>query len=166
MKTIKLSVIFFVGILVTSLGSCECFRKKNIKPSKIVENTDLLKGKTFKAYQVKEGNVIVYKDGATNNIIPGYSQFRLTLDIDSRPVQIVQLIEFTGERFNGRWELTGEETGKQILKLTALTPRPTNTNGVIDFEVKEITAAKLLLNSLKDNPKTGGTINEYLLIPE
>lgn len=166
MKTIKLSVIFFVGILVTSLGSCECFRKKNIKPSKIVENTDLLKGKTFKAYQVKEGSMIVYKDGATNNIIPGYSQFRLKLEIDDRPVKVAILTEFTGETFNGRWDLTEDDTGKQTLKLIALIPQPTNTNGTIEFEVKMITSKELQLNSLKDNPKTGGTINEYLLIPE
>jgi hypothetical protein len=166
MKTLKLFSLFFVGILITSLGSCECFRKKNITPNKTAETTDLLKGKTFKAFQIKEGSTIVYKDGATNNIIPGYSQFRLTLDIDSRPVQIVKLVEFTGEKFNGHWELAEYGTGKQMLKLTELTPQPTNTNGTIEFEVKEITATKLLLNSLKDNLKTGGTINEYHLIPE
>ena len=44
MKTLKLFSLFFVGILITSLGSCECFRKKNITPNKTAETTDLLKG--------------------------------------------------------------------------------------------------------------------------
>jgi hypothetical protein len=153
-----------MGILITSLGSCDGCRNKNIvNPDKTLETIDLLKGKTFKAIQIKEASTIVYKDGATNNIIPGYSKFRLTFDIDSRPVKIVKLVEFAGEEFNGRWELTDDGTGKQILKLTALTPKPTNTDGIIEFEVKGITAETLLMNSLKDNPKTGGTINEYNL---
>jgi hypothetical protein len=164
MKTLKSISVFFVGFFIVNLVSCSGCRDKNlVNPDKSLETVDLLKGKTFKAIQIKEGSTIVYKDNATNNIIPGYSRFRLTLDIDSRPVKIAKLIEYSGEEFNGRWEVVDDGSGKQILRLVALNPVPTNTGGTIEYEIKGNTAETLLMNSLKANPKTGDTINEYNL---
>lgn len=163
MKKLHFQLLYFV-MLTISIGACDGCRKKNqINPDKTVATIDLLKKKTFKAIQIKESNVIVYRDKATNNIIPAYSRFRLTLDVTTTTIRAAKLIEYTGEEFNGRWNVVDDQ-GKLILRLEAMRPWPTNTEGVIEYEIKGSTEETLLMSSIKNNPKTGDTMNEYDLM--
>lgn len=113
--------------------------------------------RTWKASEVKEGNVIVYRDGASNNIYPGYRQFRMSFQ-DNK----VSYTEFTSETFSGNWALTNNN---QTLTFTNIQPEPYGTGGVIDFTLIRWSTNQLVLRRNTPNPKTGDKINEYTLVP-
>ena len=77
------SHLIFCALLVFTAQSC----KRTPEPASV--NTDLFSG-TFKAKEVKEGNIVVYRNEGTTNIIPGYSKYRIAFvaDTGKRTVRI------------------------------------------------------------------------------
>lgn len=114
--------------------------------------------RSWKASEVKEGTVIVYREGSLSNIYPGYNQFKMAFQDDK-----VTYTEFTGDTFSGTWELTNNN---QTLTFRNLTPEPYGTNGVVDFTLIRWSTTQLLLRRNTLNPKTGDQVNEYTLIPK
>ena len=121
-----------------------------------VKSTQELVKKIWIVQTVKEGNTEVYKSGSTSNIQPGYGSFRL--DLSAPPTVILK--EKDGSSFTGKFEITSSK-----LSLSALTPEPTGTGGKIEYDVNTATETSLVLTNASPNPKTGGTINVYTLIP-
>ena len=87
----------------------------------------------------------------------------LELETDARTANVVSLTESTRESYNRDLEVINDEAGERILRLTSLTPVPTNSNGVIEYEIRESTFETLSMVSVKPNLKTGNSVNEYLL---
>ena len=104
---------------------------------------------------VKESGTLVYTKGATSNTKVGYSQFKL--DLSSATVAV--LTEFDGNSFTGTWELQNDT--KLVLK--NLNPVPSLTTGTIEFTVNSASETILNISRTSQNPKSGNTLNEYLL---
>jgi hypothetical protein len=138
-------------LLLISLGSCQ---SKPVKPI-----TDLL-GKVWKANTVKEADRLVFTLGATTNIKPGYTNFRLDL---SQPNK-VNLKDVDGRPVTGTWSVS---TDNKRLILANLNPKPTNTGGLIEYTIlAEPDGSSLQLERTSESRKTGNTIDQYALIPE
>ncbi|MBN8823768.1 MULTISPECIES: hypothetical protein [unclassified Spirosoma] len=114
--------------------------------------------RNWKASEVKEGTVIVYREGSLSNIYPGYSQFQMAFQQNS-----VTYTEFTGDTFTGTWELTNNN---QNLTFRGLTPEPYGTEGLIEFTLLKWSTNQLVIRRNTLNPKTGDQVNEYTLIPK
>ncbi|GAB3780125.1 hypothetical protein GCM10028818_31740 [Spirosoma horti] len=141
----------FLLFLLLSLGSCQ---PKPVKPI-----TDLL-GKVWKANTVNEADRLVFTLGSTTNIKPGYINFRLDL---SRPDK-VSLKDVDGRLVTGTWSVS---TDNKRLILANLNPKPTNTGGLIEYNIlTEPDGSSLKLERTSESRKTGNTIDQYALIPE
>lgn len=114
--------------------------------------------KAWKAETVNHDNTTVYTVGASSNLVPGYSNYKLTLSVESGVNKAVN-VEFNNDSFSGTWELEGDS--KLILK--NLTPQPTGTGGTIQFTINSIDDNKLVITRLDPSKKTGDTINKYTL---
>lgn len=129
------------------------------QPKAVVPATEQI-GKIWKAQTVKENGVVVYQAGNTSNIRPSYVNFRLDL---SKPNQVI-LTDLDGRKNTGTWLLS---TDNKRLILQNLNPIPSETNGNIEFYVKNTpTETTLELERTAESRKTGNTINQYVLIPE
>ena len=137
-------------MLVLALVTVGC--KKDAKP--LSERI----AKAWTAESVKEGTVVVYTRGGSNNTRPGYSGFRLTLSTTAG-VNTASYTEFDGNTFTGTWSLDGSSK----LILSGLTPAPTGSGGTLEFSITSIEDAKLVIKRLTASKKTGDTINEYTL---
>lgn len=116
--------------------------------------------KTWTANIVKEGSTVVYTKGASSNVKPGYTSFKLALSNPSGS-RTATLTEVDGNTFTGTWELSADE--KKLI-LRNLNPQPTGTNGVIEFTINgDVTDTQLNLTRTAASLKTGGTINDYQL---
>ena len=109
--------------------------------------------KSWTVSSVKEGNNVVFTQGGTTNIRPGYTSFRIELQSSGTVV----FTDFDGTRFTGQWELQGDT--KLVLK--NLTPQPTGTSGTIEFTISDFTDTSMTLTRPTANVKTGGTVNVY-----
>jgi hypothetical protein len=108
----------------------------------------------------KENGVVVYTRGATTNLKSRYESFRLDLSQSSK----VFYQDFDEIPMVGNWQLSSDG---QTLTLVNLVPIPTGTNGEIKFTLGQNPTNELLkLTRTTTNTKTGGTINEYELIPK
>lgn len=116
---------------------------------------------SFKAQEVKEGTVVVFQLGGSGNIIPGYANYRLRFSKNTLGGNEVKLTEYSGETFEGTWVY---DAAGSKLTLTNLSPRP--AAGDMVFDVEKLEANSLVLLNTAPNPKTGETINRYMLIPE
>ncbi|GAA4410851.1 hypothetical protein GCM10023187_35960 [Nibrella viscosa] len=117
-------------------------------------------GKVWKAQSVKENTVTVYTEGASSNVRPGYTRFRLDL---SRPDKAI-LIDIDGRTTTGTWSLS---TDNQRLILENLEPKPSATIGTIEYYILGTpTATDLQLQRTAESRKTGNSVNEYVLKPE
>lgn len=114
--------------------------------------------KAWTAETVNQDNTTVYTRGASSNIVPGYSGYKLTLSVESG-VNKATMVEFNNDSFVGTWELDGDT--KLILK--NLVPQPTGTGGTIQFTINSIDDSKLVITRLDASKKTGDTINKYTL---
>lgn len=112
--------------------------------------------KSWTVSSVKEGNNVVFTQGGTTNIRPGYTSFR----IEFQPSGTVVFTDFDGTRFTGQWELEGDT--KLVLK--NLTPQPTGTSGMIEFTISDFTDTSMTLTRTTANVKTGGTVNVYQMV--
>jgi hypothetical protein len=110
--------------------------------------------KVWTAQIVRENNVLVYTRNAAGNI-RNYTKFRL--DLSNPPT--VSLTEFDGNSFVGKYELQG--TTKLILK--ELSPAPSGTGGIIEYNISSGSSTNLNLSRTAASPKTGGTLNQYEL---
>lgn len=120
--------------------------------------TDLL-GRVWKAQVVKEAGTLVYTAGAANNVKPAYVRYRLDL---SSPTKAI-LSDLDGKETVGTWTVS---TDNQRLILENLVPKPTNTNGIVEFYIQtEPTEASLRLLRTAESRKTGNSVNEYDLVP-
>ena len=108
----------------------------------------------------KENGIVVFTKGGTNNIKPGYTQFKL--DLSNTQQQTVRLTEFENSTFAGTWALSANDTK---LTLSGLSPQPTGSNGTIEYTV-DAGASETTLNLTRasQNPKTGSTNNRYELV--
>ncbi|TAE36031.1 MAG: hypothetical protein EAZ70_11535 [Runella slithyformis] len=122
--------------------------------------SDLLNG-TFKAKEVKEATLVVFREGAASNIIPGYSKYRITFLVTSSGRRNVKLTEYSGEVFEGTWSF---DEANKLLTFNNLSPRPAAGN--LAFNVDKLEKGTLILSNTKPNPKTGETLNQYSLVPE
>ncbi|GAB2560538.1 hypothetical protein [Spirosoma areae] len=148
MKNQRVVLLLFVLI---SLGSCQV---RQVKPI-----TDLL-AKVWKANTVKEADRLVFTLGSATNIKPGYTNYRLNL---SQPDK-VSLKDIDGRLVTGTWRVS---TDNKRLILENLTPKPTNTGGIIEYYIlAEPDGASLTLERTAESRKTGNTIDQYSLIPE
>ena len=114
--------------------------------------------RVWKAQEVKEGTAVVYRAGSSSNIYPGYSNYRMKFGASN-----VEFTELSGEMFAGTW-LLADNNSK--LTFSALMPVPYGTGGTIEFTLVRWEANKLVLKRGTPNQKTGGTVNEYTLVPE
>jgi len=112
----------------------------------------------WKAQEVKEGATVVYRAGSAGNVYPGYSNYRMKFGVAS-----IEFTELSGEKFAGTWVLTDDNSK---LTFNGLMPIPYGTGGTIEFTLVRWEANKLVLRRETPNHKTGGTLNEYTLIPE
>lgn len=143
--------LILYSLMLTSFAGC---RARVITPI-----TDLL-AKVWKANRVEEGETLVYTLGAANNIKPGYTNFRLDL---SRPDK-ASLKDLDGRLVTGTWTVS---TDNKRLILDNLNPKPTNTNGIIEYYIQsEPDGSSLNLERTAESRKTGNTVNQYALIPE
>ena len=104
---------------------------------------------------VKESGTLVYTKGSVGNTKTGYSQFKL--DLSSATVAV--LTELDGNSFTGTWELQSDT--KLVLK--NLNPVPSLTTGTIEFTVNSASETVLNISRTSQNPKSGNTLNDYLL---
>lgn len=70
--------------------------------------------------------------------------------------------DIDGNRCSGDWELAANNN-KLILK--NLTPQPTGTNGTIEYFLSNPSESQLTLKRTTSSVKTGGSTNEYVLVP-
>lgn len=124
------------------------------KADAIVPLSDKIK-KVWTADLVKEGGATVYTKGASSNIKPGYSQFKLDLSSAAS----VTLVEVDGNTFSGTWELQNDT--KLVLK--NLSPVPTGTGGTLEFSINSASESNLNISRTSQNLKTGNSLNDYLL---
>ncbi|WP_031528532.1 hypothetical protein [Dyadobacter crusticola] len=143
------SLIWCIALIVTLINA-GC--KEKVKPA-----SERI-AKAWTAESVKHGSAVAYTRGGSNNSVPGYSGFRLTLT-NASGAMTATLTDYDGVTFNGNWALEGDT--KLILK--DLVPQPTGTGGTIEFTINTLEDSKLVLTRLKGSSKTGGTINEYTL---
>lgn len=147
--------LIFIAISVLCIVQSQSCRRKSVE----VKSVGFLVG-TFKAQEVKEGNTIVYRLGASNNIIPGYANYRITF-LSTTGKRSARIVEYNGGVFEGIWNYSESDNS---LTFSALSPRPETGNLV--FQVDKLERNSLILSNTTPNPKTGNTINQYTLIPE
>lgn len=136
-------------IVITLFYSCE---PKEPKPVDI--------GIIWKARTVKENGQLVYTEGNTTNIKPGYSRFRMDLTAKDQ----VNFTDIDGRKLVGQWSLSTDNTR---LILENLTPPPSESSGNIEFYINTTpTRSQLSLKRTNESRKTGNTVNEYELVPE
>ena len=148
----KISIFLTIAVVMMVAGCSGCGTK-----TKSV--TELLT-KAWSAQTVKENSSVVYTKGATTNIRPGYSNFKLDLSSPSS----VRYTEFENSVFTGTtWTVTEAATGNK-LTLSGLSPKPTGTDGTIEFIINSASDTELSLTRTTSSQKTGGTINTYNLV--
>jgi hypothetical protein len=143
----KTIALYLIGSLL--LIGCQ---PKRVEPLQI--------GIRWKPALVKENGAIVYREGATGNQRPGYTNFRLDL---TNPGEVL-FIDVDGRRITGTWSLS---TDNARLILQNLSPPPSESSGNIEFYVTATpTSTTLNLKRTNESRKTGNSVNEYELIPE
>lgn len=148
---VKWSTLFIIHLTVFIYSSCQ---PKQVTP------VDSLIGKVWKAKSVKEGTTVVYTDGGTGNVKPGYSGFRLDLTKKDQ----VTLKDIDGRTLTGTWSVSTDNTR---LILEKLQPNPTGTVGTIEYLFLSLpTATNMNMQRTAESRKTGNSINEYELVPE
>ncbi|QIP12715.1 hypothetical protein G8759_08795 [Spirosoma aureum] len=128
------------------------------RPKSVAPITNQI-SKIWKANMVTEANVLVFTLGTTTNIKPGYSNFVLDLSQADK----ASLTDVDGRLTTGTWTVS---TDNKRLILNNLTPKPSNTGGIIEYYI--LTApdgSSLKLERTADSRKTGNTVNQYDLIP-
>lgn len=146
-----MKTFFFFLIVLLYIMGCQ--------PKPVPSITNLL-GKVWQAQRVKEGDQLVYTKGGTNNVKPGYSDFRLDL---SQPDK-AGLKDLDGRQLTGTWTIS---TDNQRLILNNLNPKPTYTNGTIEYYILPTPDGNSLsLERTAESRKTGNSVNQYALIPE
>ncbi|MBO9638738.1 MAG: hypothetical protein J7576_11245 [Siphonobacter aquaeclarae] len=119
-----------------------------------------LLAKVWKAREVRESTTLVYVEGGTANIKPGYARFSLDLSNPPRAV----LTDIDGKAITGTWTLS---TDNKRLILSDLVPQPTGTVSIIEYDIRdEPTESELHLERTAESRKTGNSLNEYRLIPK
>ena len=146
MKKTYLPALFFLLALTTLFVGC--------KKTPVIPVSDRI-AKAWTARKVDENSTTVYTKGGTNNVRPGYSNFRLDLSSKTSAT----LVDFDGNRFTGTWSVPTDTR----LVLTGLTPQPTGTNGTIEFTITTLGDNEVVLTRTAASQKTGGTINVYTL---
>lgn len=147
----KWSTLFIIQFTLFIYSSCQ---------PKAVTPIDGLIGKVWKAKSVKEGTTVVYTDGGTGNVKPGYSGFRLDLTKKDQ----VTLKDIDGRTLTGTWSVSTDNTR---LILEKLQPNPTGTVGTIEYLFLSLpTATNMNMQRTAESRKTGNSINEYELVPE
>ncbi|WP_304235515.1 hypothetical protein [Jiulongibacter sediminis] len=116
--------------------------------------------KVWVARIVKENSTIVYSSGGSNNIKPAYSSYRLNLS--SPPTATIT--EIDGQSYTGTYSVQGDSK----IVISGISPEPTGTNGVLEFNINSITEdnTELVVQLSTPYPKTGNTTNEYTLISQ
>ncbi|MEZ0610577.1 hypothetical protein ACAW74_18830 [Fibrella sp. WM1] len=115
--------------------------------------------RVWQAQTVKEGTALVYTQGGTANVKPGYVNFRLDLTDPA----VVKLIDIDNRTLTGTWSVSPDN--KRLI-LENLKPQPTNTIGTIEYYIVEPpTTNSLSLQRTAESRKTGNTVNDYRLIP-
>ncbi|MVM30692.1 hypothetical protein GO755_11675 [Spirosoma sp. HMF4905] len=151
MKNETLVIRLIPVLLLSILVGCQ--------PKTVAPITSLI-NKVWKANTVKEADLLVFTLGATNNIKPGYTNFRLDL---SR-ADTVQLKDVDGRLTVGTWTVS---TDNKRLILANLNPKPTNTGGSVEYYIlAEPDGSSLKLERTAESRKTGNTIDQYELIPQ
>jgi hypothetical protein len=143
--------LFFVFALIVMVGGCSgC--GSNTKPL-----SELI-AKAWSAQTVREASTLVYTKGGANNIKAGYSNFKLDLSNATN----VTYKEFDNNTFTGTWAVTEAATGNK-LTLSNLNPKPTGTDGTIEFTINSYSDSQLDITRTTSSQKTGGTLNNYAL---
>ncbi|MFN8430722.1 MAG: hypothetical protein U0V04_12150 [Spirosomataceae bacterium] len=140
-------------VVILSIFSIFACKKTETAPV-----SDLIK-KNWTVKSVSENGASVYVNGASNNIKPGYINFKLNLGEGGN----ASLTEIDNVNFVGKWEITADNAN---LTLSNLNPQPTESNGVLTFKILDVSSDGLTLLSNKENLKTGSSINTYELIPK
>lgn len=144
-------IYLLITVFLGSLAACQ--------PKTVTPITSLI-NKVWKANTVKEADLLVFTLGATNNIKPGYTNFRLDLS----KADTVRLKDVDGRLTVGNWTVS---TDNKRLILSNLNPKPTNTGGNIEYYIlSEPDGLSLSLERTAESRKTGNTIDQYRLVPE
>jgi hypothetical protein len=148
MKNISL---FFIFALIVMVGGCSGCGSTTKPLSEVI-------AKAWSAQTVREASTVVYTKGAANNIKAGYSGFKLDLSNATN----VTYKEFDNNSFTGTWAVTESGTGNK-LTLSNLNPKPTGTDGTIEFTINSYSDSQLDITRTTSSQKTGGTLNNYSL---
>ena len=138
-----------------ALGILLLFGLTNCKKDAAPSVSDLMK-KTWTPQTVREGSSLVYTKGAATNIKAGYSNFVLNLSGGTS----ASLTEYEGTTFSGTYEILNDN--KLILR--GLSPKPTGTDGTLEYNISSVSDTNLELARTSASQKTGGSINSYSLI--
>ncbi len=146
-KTVR--VIAFLAFIGLVSFSC----KKTLSTAERVK-------KVWVARVVKENSTIVYSSGGSNNIKPSYSGYRLNLS--SAPTATIS--EIDGQSYTGTYTVEGDSK----IIISGITPEPTGTGGVLEFDIVSLAEdnSELVVKLSTAYPKTGNTTNEYTLIAQ
>ena len=98
--------------------------------------------------------------GGSNNIKPSYSGYRLNLS--SAPTATIS--EIDGQSYSGTYTVQGDSK----IVISGITPEPTGTGGVLEFDIVSLAEdnSELVVKLSTAYPKTGNTTNEYTLIAQ
>ena len=141
-------------LLLLGIATIACKKSKEITPV-VPEPTIAQKvTKTWIATEVTENGTIVYSKNGANNTKAAYSKFKLDLSSSNAAI----LTEFDGNAFTGTWEVTG-----QTLTLKGLKPKPSQTEGTVEYAISEVSTTKLKLSRNTVSAKTGGNAVAYIL---
>lgn len=140
-------VLQFCFILVFLFSACE---------EKVPPVSERIQ-KVYTAKTVTHDGVTVYTSGASGNIVPEYSTYRLDMSVAGK----VTLKDVTSETFTGSFTATDN-----LLTLSGLSPQPTGSGGTLTFEITSLSedGKTLVLTATRVSPKTGNTVNVYTLI--
>ncbi len=128
----KLLTLVFALICALSLGSCGS-NGSDPAPTPVTPTptvADLIK-KTWSANSVSWDGVSQYTKGGTNNLVAGYSSFKLDLSTGSS----VTLTEFDGKKFTGIYVLSSDNKKLTLSSLTSAEGAPSGTNGTLEFSI-------------------------------
>ena len=138
----KFLSIVFALICALSLANCSS-KGSDPNPTPVTPPAptvaDLIK-KAWSVNTVTWDGVSQYTKGGSNNLVAGYSSFKLDLSSGSS----VTLTEFDGKKFTGIYVLSSDNKKLTLSSLTSAEGAPSGTNGTLEFAISGTPSASSL----------------------
>lgn len=155
MKKLNLYLLLILTISFVTFNSCK--KKKKI--------AQFLQENCFQTQEVRENGVIVYTLGGASNSKPGYSKFKVILNLPNNGVEIT---EIDGTVTKGTWSFADP-----ILSITGLNPpltdaaTGTNTRTTAQYKISayDSKSKKVTFTAIDVNLKVGNVTIDYTMVP-